>query len=69
MKITEIRELTENEIIEKLEGERLHLNKLKINHAVTPLDNPIEIKKCRKTIARLKTEQRYRELKKEKNGE
>jgi large subunit ribosomal protein L29 len=36
--------------------------KMKLNHAVTPLENPMQIKFTRRTVARLKTELRNREL-------
>ena len=35
---------------------------LKVNHSVTPLDNPAKITADRKMIARVKTELRQREL-------
>jgi large subunit ribosomal protein L29 len=35
---------------------------MKLNHAVTPLENPMQIKFTRRTVARLKTELRNREL-------
>jgi len=38
------------------------LTKLKINHAVSPLENPQRIKDLRRLVARLKTELRKREL-------
>ncbi len=38
------------------------LAKLKMNHAVSPLENPKQIGVARKTVARLKTEIRKREL-------
>ena len=62
MKQSEIRELSDNEILERIETEKLSLNKLKFSHAVSPLDNPNQIRETRKTIARLKTELRKREL-------
>jgi len=34
---------------------------LKLNHAISPLDNPLQIKEVRRTIARLATELRQRE--------
>lgn len=64
MKQSEIRELSDNEIVERVETEQLALNKLKLSHAVSPLDNPNQIRQTRKTIARLKTELRKRELEK-----
>lgn len=64
MKQSEIRELSDNEIVERVATEQLALNKLKLSHAVSPLDNPNQIRQTRKTIARLKTELRKRELEK-----
>ena len=40
----------------------LILTKLKMNHAVSPLDNPHQISANKKTIARLETELRKREI-------
>ena len=57
-----IRELTTGEIIERLDEEKRQLTKLKLNHAVSPLENPNKISAYRKTIARLNTELRRREL-------
>jgi len=65
MKINEIRELTDNELRERELTERDNLTRLKINHAITPLDNPQIIKAARKIIARMQTETRVRELKKQ----
>ena len=57
-----IRELTTGEIIERLDEEKKQLTKLKLNHAVSPLENPNKIKTYRRTIARLETELRKRIL-------
>lgn len=57
-----IRELSTADLKERLEDESKQLIKLKINHAVSPLENPNKIKAYRKTIARIKTELRKREL-------
>ena len=57
-----IKELTTSEILERLDEEKRQLVKLKLNHAVSPLENPNKIKAYRKTIARLETEVRRREL-------
>lgn len=62
MKATEIRELSTKEIEEKIQTEEEALNKMKLNHVITPLENPNQIKAARKTIARLKTILREREL-------
>ncbi len=55
MKTSEIKELTDKEIIEKIQLETETLLRLKMNHAVSPLDNPMKIKDARRNIARLKT--------------
>jgi len=60
MKASEVRELTTKEIIERVAVEKEQLNKMKINHAVSPLDNPSQIKEMRKTVARLETELQQR---------
>jgi large subunit ribosomal protein L29 len=62
MKQEVIRELSTPELIERLVEERLQLNKLKMNHAVSPLENPNKIKAYRRTVARLVTELHKREL-------
>ena len=58
-----IRELTTGEILERMDEEKRQLTKLKLNHAVSPLENPNKIVAYRKTIARLKTELRHRAIK------
>jgi large subunit ribosomal protein L29 len=55
MKSSEIRELTVKEIQERIDNEELAYTKMKLNHAVSPLDNPLKLSELRKTIARLKT--------------
>ncbi|HSM49496.1 MAG TPA: 50S ribosomal protein L29 [Draconibacterium sp.] len=67
MKTSEIKELTVKEIVEKLQVEKENLVRLKLNHAVSPLDNPMKIKVSKRDIARLKTVLRERELKENQN--
>ena len=62
-----IKELSTAELIERLEDEAKQLIKLKINHAVSPLENPNKLKTYRRIIARIKTELRKRELKESNN--
>lgn len=64
MKIAEIKNIETKELVEKLEAAVDALNKKKINHNVTLLENPSEIKVARRDIARMKTELRQRELNK-----
>jgi large subunit ribosomal protein L29 len=67
MKISEIQEMTTKEIIEKIQLEKETLVRLRMNHAVSPLDNPMKIQEARKNIARLKTVYRQRELSETQN--
>ena len=62
MKQEVIREFRTDELKERLEEEQKQLTKLKLNHAVSPLENPNKIKDYRKTIARMKTDLRRRDL-------
>jgi large subunit ribosomal protein L29 len=62
MKTSEIKELTVKEIVEKLQVEKENLVRLKMNHAVSPLDNPMKIQVSKRNIARLQTVLREREL-------
>jgi large subunit ribosomal protein L29 len=62
MKSSEIRELTDKELEERLENEGIMLVRLRMNHAVSPLDNPNKIVETRRNIARLLTEKRARQL-------
>ena len=64
MKIKEINELDAKALAEKLENLVAQLNQLKLNHTVSPLENPSQIKSVRRDIARLQTLLRQRELNK-----
>ena len=67
MKVTEIKELTSKEIVERLQIEKENLGRLRMNHAVSPLDNPQKLKESKQNIARLKTILRERELNENQN--
>jgi large subunit ribosomal protein L29 len=62
MKKESLRELSVADLNERLEQAREQLVKMKLNHAVSPLENPNTIRATRKTIARILTEMRRREL-------
>ena len=57
-----IREMSTTDLKERVEQAREQLVKMKLNHAVSPLDNPNQIRETRKNIARYLTELRRREL-------
>lgn len=62
MKAKEIADLTTAEVIEKIEIEQESFNKMRLNHAVAALENPIQLRGRRKVLARLHTELRKRNL-------
>ena len=62
MKIKEVRELETKDLAERIESEVAKYNQMKLNHAITPLENPSQIKLARRDIARMKTVLREREL-------
>ena len=64
MKMTEIKGLETKDLSEKLETAVAQYDQMKLNHAVTPMENPSQIKKARREIARMQTELRQRELNK-----
>ena len=67
MKQVVIREMTSEELLERLDNEVENFGKIKMNHTVSPLENPMLLREKRRTIARLKTEIRKRELAEIKN--
>ena len=64
MKIAEIRQLPINELAERVQTEEMNYKQMLLNHAISPLENPAQIKTLRRTIARMKTVLRQRELNK-----
>ena len=56
MKNSEIKELSTKELKERIDSENELLVRMRLNHAVSPLDNPIKIRDSRKNVARMKTE-------------
>ena len=64
MKIKEVRELETKDLVERIDAEVAKYNQMKLNHAITPMENPSEIKAARRDIARMKTVLRERELNK-----
>ena len=64
MKIAEIRELSTAELQERIEADVVRYAQMKLNHAISPLENPELLKKLRRDIARMKGELRSRELNK-----
>ena len=55
MKAPDIEKLSLEELQDKLADHQKQLLDLKMNHAVSPLENPLQIKTVRRTISRLLT--------------
>ncbi len=64
MKIAEIRQIPANELAERLDAEVAKYNQMLLNHSVSLLENPAQIKDARRTIAKMKTVLRENELNK-----
>ncbi len=56
MKQKEVKELSIDELNEKLVSFQKELSDLKMTHAISPIENPMQIKNLRRTIARINTE-------------
>ncbi len=55
MKIKELRDLSVEELNKRLTEEQAQMAKLKLNHAVSPLENPMKIRHSRRLISKIKT--------------
>ena len=55
MKSAEIKDLSVKDHAERIETEKAQLATLKVQHAVSPIENPSIIKKNRRDIARMLT--------------
>jgi large subunit ribosomal protein L29 len=51
-----IKELTTKELQERIDAEKNVLTKLTLNHAISPLDNPLKVRNTRRDVARMMTE-------------
>ncbi|SDQ33516.1 LSU ribosomal protein L29P [Chryseobacterium soldanellicola] len=56
MKQAEIKNLSAEDVQAKLTEAKAEFTKMKLAHKISPLENPIQIRDLRKTIARLNTE-------------
>jgi len=62
MKQSEIKELSVTELQEKLGEIKKSYADLKMAHAISPLENPIQLRSLRRNVARIATELTKREL-------
>ena len=63
MKASEIRELSQDELVKKVKDLKQELFNLRFQHAINQLDNPMRLKSVKKDIARTMTILREIELK------
>ncbi len=62
MKQSEVKELSVAELQEKLGETKNSYSEMKLAHAISPLENPIQLRSVRRTVARIATELTNREL-------
>jgi large subunit ribosomal protein L29 len=60
MKQDIVKDLTNDEVRDRIVEERSNYAKLKMSHAVSPVENPLKIRATRRLIARLETEYKKR---------
>jgi len=62
MKKSDLSQLSTSDLKEKLQEEKNSLDKMKFTHSISPVESPARITHSRKTVARMLTELRKREL-------
>ena len=55
MKTAEIKDMSVQDLQERIAAEKARLATMKVQHAVSPVENPSQIKKTRRDIARMMT--------------
>ena len=55
MKVSEVREMSLADLLDRIEIEKANLDSMKINHAISPLEDTSKFKKTRQDIARMIT--------------
>ena len=68
MNIEEIRELTDAELLERIEEDRELLQRMYFNHAISEIESPSKIRTTKRAIARMLTVIREREMEKSQNA-
>lgn len=62
MKSSELKEMSSKELLDRLDTEKYDYTRLKLNHTVSPLDNPLKLRHSRRKIARILTELKKRKI-------
>ena len=63
-KFLELKEFTNEELVNELQATQAAHQKLDFDHTIKGLDNPLQLRETRRDVARLKTEERRREMEK-----
>ncbi len=66
--VNSLKEMSEADLKSRIEEDELRIKKLKFAHAVSPLENPMNIRGVRKDLARVKTELKAKQLKAKQLG-
>ncbi|MBT8232422.1 MAG: 50S ribosomal protein L29 [Saprospiraceae bacterium] len=61
-KFIELQDYTDEQLVSELEQTETNLGKLRFDHTLKGLENPLRLREARKDVARLKTEIRRREI-------
>ncbi|OFX67624.1 MAG: 50S ribosomal protein L29 [Bacteroidetes bacterium GWE2_29_8] len=62
MKKLDIKQLTTNELRDKVSEQRELITKMELSHAVSPLENPLKLRVIRRELASMLTEQKNRKI-------
>ena len=62
VKVEDYRSMDDETLVGRIADEETRIKKTRFSHAVNPIENPLTIRQMRRTIARMKTEQRRRTL-------
>jgi large subunit ribosomal protein L29 len=62
MENEEIRDLSPEDLTDKIQDVQAMLNKMRMDHTVSELENPMSVRHTRRLLARLKTEENSRKL-------
>jgi len=61
-KYLELQDFSDEELVTELQGLETEFQKMRFDHAIKGLDNPLQLREMRRDIARLKTVVRQREV-------
>lgn len=64
MKNDEIRDLNKEDLVDKIQDTEKMLNKMRMDHSVSELENPMSLQHTRRLLAKLKTEDNNRQKQK-----